>query len=482
MIALTAFSSCKKFVEVPSPVTSIDGTAAFQSDAGAISIMTGVYARAATPNAGYFTSVSMCAGLSADELIAYGAGPDFIAQLYSNGLKSGSFSYFWKEFYNYIYAANEVIEGIAGPNGLTDLTKSRLLGEAKFSRALFNFYLVNLYGHIPLVTTTDYRVNISHAQNPADEVYTQIIQDLKDAEGLLGEGYTTADLKTTSTDRVRPNKWAATALLARVYLFTGDYPNAVTESSKVIGQSTLYNLETLDNAFLKDSKEAIWELQSVQNNINTYDGNLFILIAAPAYSNPVSLSNYVYNAFEAGDNRKVKWTGSLTTTGTGAATYHYSYKYKVRSPGSATIPLTENTIVMRLAEQYLIRAEANIRSGNIAQGIADLNILRNRARAAVSLAIPDPLPALSSSMTSTDALKAVEYERQVEMFTEMGDRWLTLKRMKGFTNPAISRADEIMPAITAAKGGTWNTNWQLYPLPASEIINDVSLVQNPGYN
>lgn len=474
-------SSCEKLLEVDAPATNVDGATVFQSDAGAISVMTGVYARAANPLGGNFSSLSMCTGLSADELTAYGQGIDFFNQLYKNQLTS-SFSYFWSELYNYIYSTNEVIEGINGSTMLSKPVSTRLMGEAKFMRAFFYFYLVNLYGNVPLVTSTDYRTNMSMARDSVSKVYVQIIADLKDAEELMGTEYTTSNLVTASADRVRPNKWAAAALLARVYLFTGDMANAITQSSKVIDQTATYRLTSLDSVFLKDGKEAIFQLQSVQNNINTYEGNSFILVAAPNFSNPVSLSDSVYNSFEPGDKRKTSWVGSFTSTGTGAATYYFPYKYKVRSTGSTMIPLTENAVMLRLAEQYLIRAEAYIRSNNIPLGINDLNTLRTRSRLPASGTVPDPLPALSTALSLTDALKAVEHERRTEMFTEMGDRWLTLKRTKGFSNPNISRADEFMPAATSAKGGTWRTEWQLYPIPRTETIKDVNLKQNPEYN
>lgn len=480
LLLLLLTTSCTKYLEVDPPPTQIDGSGAFKTDAAAISAMTGIYARAALPLGGQFSSLSMCAGLSADELTAYGVGPDALNQLYTNSLTT-SFSYFWKELYGYIYSANDAVEGITASTTLSAPVKSRLLGEAKFTRAFFYFYLVNLFGDVPLILVTDYRQNMLMARTPAAKVYEQIIQDLKDAKDLMGESYTAADLKTVSTDRVRPNKWAATALLARAYLFTGDWDNAIAASSEVISQTGVYKLETLANAFLKDGKEALWQLQSTQNNLNTYEGNSFILISAPNYAFPVSLSSGLYNTFEPGDDRKTNWTGAYTSTGTGAKTYPYAYKYKVRAISTATIPITENAIMLRLAEQYLIRAEARIHANKIADGIDDLNALRTRARAAATVAVPNPLPALSTTLNMTDALKAAEHERQVEMFAEMGDRWLTLKRTKGFDNPAISRADEIMPAITTAKGGQWNTDWQLYPIPATEIINDVNLSQNHGY-
>ena len=138
-------------------------------------------------------------------------------------------------------------------------------------------------------------------------------------------------------------------------------------------------------------------------------------------------------------------------------------------------------MVLRLAEQYLIRAEASIQNGDIASGIADLNTIRARARAAGTINVPNPLPALSSTLSKNDALLALEHERHVELFTELGDRWLTLKRLKGLSNTGISRADEIMPAITTTKGGTWSTNDQLYPISLTELNSDNKLTQNPGY-
>lgn len=479
LAVLCTATSCKKFVTVPTTAAKVDGAEVFQSNAAAIGLMTGVYANATRNSEGYFPYLSIGAGLSADELTAYGIGSPVNTALYSNNL-TNTFTYFWSEFYNYIYVTNQILEGIAGPNKLSPDVLTRLSGEAKFTRALFYYYLVTLHGDVPLVTATDYTQNEQKARTPAAQVYQFIISDLQDAENLLGPDYTNADLETVSTTtRLRPNKWAAAALLARVYLQTGDYPNAIAEATKVIGQTNTYHLETLDNVFLATSQEAILQFQPTSNSSwNTYDATVFILTTPPSYSNPVSLSNGLYNAFEDGDNRKTSWVGSLSS---GATTYYFPYKYKVRNTGYATIPLTEDQMVLRLAEQYLIRAEASIQHGDIAGGIADLNTLRARARAAGTTAIPDPLPALSSTLSKNDALLALEHERQVELFTELGDRWLTLKRLKGQSNPGISRADEIMPAITAAKGGTWSTDDQLYPLSLTELNSDSKLTQNPGY-
>jgi hypothetical protein len=471
--------SCKKFVTVPTTAAKVDGAEAFQSNAAAIGLMTGVYANATRNSEGYFPYLSIGAGLSADELTAYGIGSPVNTALYSNNL-TNTFTYFWSEFYSYIYVTNQILEGIAGPNKLSPQVITRLSGEAKFTRALFYYYLVTLHGDVPIVTATDYTQNEQKPRSPAAQVYQLIISDLRDAEGFLGADYTNADLTAVSTtSRLRPNKWAAAALLARVYLQTGDYPNAIAEATKVISQTNTYQLETLNNVFLATSKEAILQFQPTANSSwNTYDATVFILTTPPSYSKPVSLSNMLYSSFEAGDSRRSSWVGSFQS---GATTYYFPYKYKVRNTSSATIPLTEDQMILRLAEQYLIRAEASIQNGNIAGGIADLNTIRARARAVANAGVPDPLPALSSTLSKNDALLALEHERQIELFTESGDRWLTIKRLKGLSNPGISRADEIMPAITTAKGGIWSTNAQLYPISLTEMKNDNQLIQNPGY-
>jgi len=479
MIILIFAASCKKFVTIPPPSTKLDKTAVFQTDAAAIALMTGVFSNATNVIEGYFPYLSIATAEYADEITDYGASNSNFAALYANNLTS-RYTYFWSEFYNHIYITNEIIEGVHGTNGLTPNTKTRLEGEAKFTRALFYYYLVQLYGDVPLVTVTDYTKNYQLARTPQAQVYQQIVSDLKDAENLLGTDYVTADLTTVSTNgRYRPNKWAASALLARVDLTIGNYTEAITESTKVINQTGAYTLDAFNNIFLTTSKEAILQFQpSTNSSLNTYEGNVFILVAPPNFSHPGSMSNTLYNAFEAGDNRKANWVGHFTL---GPTTYYFPYKYKVRQTSFSAVSLTEPEMILRLGEQYMIRAEAYIQNNQVAQGIADINTIRARARATATATVPNPLPAISTSLTQPLALMALEHERQVEMFTELGDRWFTLKRLKGYTNNSISRADEYMPAITAAKGGTWNTNKQLFPIPLSELTSDVFIKQNPGY-
>jgi len=121
--------------------------------------------------------------------------------------------------------------------------------------------------------------------------------------------------------------------------------------------------------------------------------------------------------------------------------------------------------VFRLAEQYLIRAEAKAQQGTDMIGAAaDLNVIRNRAGLANTTA-----------STHDDLLAAVAHERQIELFAEWGHRWFDLKR--------TGQVDAVMSAVTPQKNpsGTWKTYQQLYPVPQSEISKNPFLKQNAGY-
>jgi hypothetical protein len=458
-------TSCKKLVTVNAPVTSITGASVFSTDATAAAVMTGLYASMSVPSAtSGFRSLSMYQGLSADELTLWSGvvNTNQIAY-YKNSLSAQTAGQFypWSTIYPYIYTCNSVIDGLNRSTGLTANVKKQLLGEAQFMRAFFYFYLINLYGDVPLVLSTDYAKNASLPRAGKSTVYQQIVSDLLAAQGELIDGYVKADALTAyttgSAERVRPNKWAATALLARAYLYGGDWPDAAAQSTLIINNTALYSLDSLSLVFQKNSTEAIWQLQPVNTGWNTEEARLFILPASgPSTSSPVYLSNSLLTSFEAGDNRKVTWVKSVTT---GGKAYSYPYKYR-----SATLNagVTEYLMMLRLGEQYLVRAEARAQQGDTAGAASDVNVLRRRAW----------LPQTSANSQAA-LLTAILHERRVELFTEWGHRWLDLKRTEA--------VDAVMTPATSLKGGTWSSNWALYPIPQSELKNDIFLTQNTGY-
>lgn len=454
---------CKKFITVPPPTTSINADNVFATDATAIAVLSGIYTKMSASSiiSGGATSISLYGGLSADEFALYsGSTNATYLGYYTNSLTNVNtgFTSFWLTHYSIIYTANAAIEGLNKSKTLSPSVKQQLLGEAIFIRAFSYFYLVNLYGDVPLVLTTDYEINSKLKRVPKADVYAQIIEDLKNAVTLLGSTYLDGSLKnyTSSADRVRPTQWAALALLSRVYLFTGDWQKAEIESSKIIGNTTLFDTVSSPNVFIKGSKESIWTLQPVNPGWNTEDARAFVLSTSPTDSRPVYLSPSLINSFEPNDNRKSNWVGIRTDA---SGTYNFANKYKSAANGA---PVTEYHIVLRLAEQYLIRAEARARLNKMSEAQSDLNVIRKRANLSPTTAA-----------TETSIITAIANERQIELFTEWGHRWLDIKR--------TGTVDAIMTIVCPQKGGQWQTTDQLYPIPLTELQRAPQLVQNPGY-
>jgi hypothetical protein len=456
-----SIAGCKKFVEIGPPANELVTASVFDNSTAATAAQTVIYSMMNQNDESYLMSQTL--GMLSDELTNYSSDAILI-QYYQNAMMNTGITYGpWTNAYSYIYKSNAVIAGLQNNNGITPAIRQQLTAEAEFVRAFWHFYLTGLYGDVPVITTTDYTVNESIARSPKAQVFQQIISDLTDAANKLSPNYVDASDTAVTTERVRPTKWAAMALLARAYLYTGKYDSAEMQASAVIANTGMYTLCTdLTKVFLANSTEAIWQLQTPLPTANTAtpDGQYFILISAPepGTTNCNTLSTQLLNSFETGDNRRALWVDSFSTGP--AQAYYFPYKYEV-SASSSSSP-QEYVMVLRLAEQYLIRAEARAQQKNLAGSASDLNVIRNRAGLDNTMAA-----------TQTDLLTAILHERQTELFAEWGHRWLDLIR--------TGNANTVMGVVTPLKEGTWNANWQVMPIPQSERNVDVNLTQNPGY-
>jgi hypothetical protein len=454
--------ACKKQIEVGAPDTSINSVNVYSSDATAAAVLTGIYTQISNQGVGEdINGISVYAGLSCDELTLYDLNNLGYLPYYKNNLSAiGSGGGFWVSIYSLIFDANAAIEGLNSSTGLTPGVKQQLLGEAKFMRAFFYFYLADLYGNVALVTSTDYKANAVLSRTAKTQILQQIIIDLRDAQNLLSANYLDANLLNTTTERVRPTKWAADALLARAYLFTGAYDSAETEATLVINNNSLYSLDSLNGVFLKNNTEAIWQLQPVQVDVhsNTWDGALLVLPSTgPDADNfPIYLSNNVVNSFEPSDLRRINWVDSVVAN---SITYYYPYKYKI---GLVNTSPQEYIMMLRLGEQYLIRAEARAQQSKITDAQSDLNSIRSRAG----------LP-ITSAGDQASLMTAILHERKVELFTEWGNRLFDLQR--------FGLIDSVMNSVAPEKGATWSSYKALYPILLNEIKTDHNLVQTPGY-
>lgn len=472
------FISCQKLVEVEAPITSLSSINVYNNDATAIGAVTALYVKlngyVSAP--GPLNSLSVMAGLSADELNYYSLAADAtLDAYYRNDLTNLNvgFTDYWSTIYGELFIVNSALEGLSVSTRLTPAIKKQLLGEVKFMRSFYYFYLVNLYGEVPLVVSTDYTVNALIPKSSKDVVYRQILKDLLESEQLLSEKYLKGDGLSVYSDgmeeRVRPTKWAASALLARVYLYMENWNDAAIESSKVISNTNQFLLlpeNELNHVFFKNNKEAIWQLQPVVRGFNTQDAYFFIIPeGGPSRSNPVSLNNDLIKTFEPGDKRKSEWIKSIEANG---IKYYYPFKYTITLSSDPSVLVNEYPIVMRLAEQYLIRAEARAEQDNISGAIEDIDEIRNRAGLVL---IKNSNP----NIHKEDLLIEILKERQLELFTEWGHRWFDLKRR--------GKIDEVMTLMTPKKsnGLTWKSFQQNYPISLSELNANPNLTQVKGY-
>lgn len=456
--------SCKKLIQIPPPASTVTPPQVFTSDGQATSAAAGMYYNMINSYPAFSSGgMTIFSGLSSDELsFFYGTYPNF-TQFQENLLFPDnlyiSFG-FWNPAFSTIYSANAILEGLAGYTGVHDSVKNELTGEAKFIRAFCNFYLVNLFGDIPLVTTTNWQKTNLLNRASKELVYQQIIADLKDAQNQLPDNYSVG-----GNQRIIPNKWAATALLARVHLFKGDWSSAENEASTLINNQNLFKLSNLNDVFLINSSEAIWQLQQDNNSgpqfNSTPEGNLLI----PSFKNSVYqpfayLTQQLLNSFEPADMRRTSWVDSTDYMG---IEYYFPYKYKAGpDQSSAGGGYSEYYMVLRLGEQFLIRAEARAQLDE-SNALDDLNSIRNRAG----------LSNYSGPVDKTSILNAIYHERKIELFAEWGHRWLDLKRW-GFASAADT--------LSFNKGIKVTQSSLLYPIPTGELAVDPNLNQNPGYH
>jgi hypothetical protein len=446
---LLILNACDSFVAVDLPESQLTNVAVFEDNATANAALTSIYSKIRDNGilTGTNSGISNQLANYTDDMVAYGNPTNPSFPFYNDNVlpSNTSISDYWNASYNQIYSANAILEGVDLSTELSEENKKLLQGEAFFIRALVHFNLVNLFGDVPYIKETDYRKNATASRMPTQQVSENIILDLEKAITLLPENY-------SSTSRVRPTKYVAIALLSRTYLYTKAYAQAANEATTVLNQTAIYSLEeNLNDVFLLRSKETIWQLQAGISGQNTQEAAVFVFLSGPP--SLVALSDNLIASFLPADMRKTNWTKAITD---GTTTWYHANKYKERDFTGVS---KEYSIVFRLAELYLIRAEARAHQGDLIGATEDLNIIRQRAGLAPTMAI-----------NQAEIITAIVQERRWEFFTEHGHRFFDLKRLNLLDN-----------TLSAVKPG-WNTTDQLFPIPQSELSTNPNLrPQNPGY-
>lgn len=439
--------SCEQFVEVDLPKDQITGKAVFKDARTIDAALRNIYAelRDNAFTTGNGNGVSLLIGMYADELELKSSSMARLLNFEQNNvLPTDSFvKDYWSKGYSLIYSVNLIIEGIESNRGSLVGGVEYLLGEAYFLRAYLHFYLVNLFGPIPYIDSTNYNENRAVYRDNIEIIYQYMVEDLGIARNLLL-------LVDRPESRLRPDFWVVTAMLARIYLYQENWGLAAMEAENLISNGGFELTEELDEVFLKHSIGTIWQFDPEAEGRNTHEGFFFIENVPPP---DFIVSQSLMNSFEVGDARRTHWIGSLTDE---INEWFFPFKYKQKSNTETT---QECSIMFRLAEQYLIAAEAHAEMGNIAEALEYLNPIRQRAM----------LPPLDIT-SKQDLVDAIIHERRIEFFTELGHRFFDLKR-KGMATTILSVSKP-----------NWDTTDVLLPLPESELsINPNLLPQNDGY-
>jgi hypothetical protein len=395
-------------------------------------------------------SAILAGDLTADNLIHQGT----FAQYRELGIKqittgNATVSELWSTHYATIYIANFMIERIPDIEGVTPSVRKSSMATAYFLRGLSYLQLVTTFGGVPLVTTTDIETNRNIPRATEEEVLKSIEADFTKAAGNLGGKQPTP---ATACDKV------VSAAFARYYLYTKNYSLAEQYATDVISSGD-YTLEPDFKTIVTEdfTNESIFEVGYTifDNNDGTNLNDLFVS------RREIIPSNQIISVLDTGNNPAVGDRIQVITFHTenlkGA-----DNGWEVTNYGTS-VANNDNIVVFRLAEMYLIRAEARNMLGkvtgpNTAQ--TDVNTLRARAKA----------KAMVGDVTQGQMTQIIETERRIELAYE-GHRWYDLVR--------TGRAEDVMPSFNS----NWKPAYELWPIPQREIQNNPALVgeQNPGY-
>ncbi|MFO7934896.1 MAG: RagB/SusD family nutrient uptake outer membrane protein [Bacteroidales bacterium] len=421
----------------------------------------------------YMSSLWLVQDIASDDCDALSTWNDPNAQQFDQYTLQSTNNYLagiWRSSYRLITRANLSITNIPEVD-MDETLRDRLVGEAKFLRALTYFNLVRLFGDVPLVLEpeTDIDEYLVPREN-AELVYGQIISDLEDAAGALPGSY-------GGNNRGRATRGAAMGQLARVYLTLGEWDQAAgyCEDIMDLGIYSLWD-DYRDNfrEANKNGKESLFEVQfysgEQSENTRIVISGLPAIYAFPAGVGIIIPTEDLLNSFEEGDYRyEVTFFEEYSYFGMNRFEPHIwkHWDQDVYEPAE-TGESGANFPVMRYAEVLLIYAEAlnELNSGPTPQAYDAVNLVRQRARNGNDTILPD-----LENLTYQEFREAVHREKRLETVNE-GHRWFDLKR-----------TGNLIEYVNRAKGSKANPQpyHTVFPIPQREMDINPNLVQNEGY-
>lgn len=451
---IALFASCENELDIE-PKQDEDASVTLSTEAGVTNVLTGTYALAANGNAYggrillYADLLGVSGALNTTDLRWRGTFGE-LRQMYIKTMLSDNviIEGTYKRCYEMINAANTVIENI---DKVKDPAKqARMIGEANFLRSLAYFDLVRFFAK-PFVSGQannqlgvvirpnaiyNFNVDLSKERSTVYEVYKVIIDGLNLA-------YTNLPADNT----FYADKYAAKALLARVYLQQGNYAAARDAANDVIENSGHKLSTTYAAAFNHDTDqtEDVFGIQiTKQTGLN--DANTFYASEDNGgRGGDFSIRDHYLEKFSTPDDR---------------ATFTYENATNGRILTSKFTDQFANVVIIRLAEMYLIRAETNFRLGTAVgnTALADINFVRERANA--------------NDLTVV-TLDSILLERELEL------------GMEGFLIHDIKRTKRSIDISEDGDGSDlllYDANNLVFPIPLKETDANKKITQNPGYS
>lgn len=471
-IAFATFISCKKsLTEEPKSFLSPDQF--FKSDPDAIQGVNGVYywLVGTYPNRLFQQELWQTLDENCDVIRVPHPGP-----LNITAGSPGNAPVMYSAFYKGIYAANLVIDKVSKSPTISAATKTRVLGEAKFLRSLFYYYLTGLFGDAVLYTESNYAgidQSKTFPRSPVADIRKQMIADLTEAAAGLPATY-------ASSDNGRASSGAALALLTKVYLWTKDYAKAEETAMKIKTSGTYILLPDYASVFSADNefnRESIFEIDFQTDLLNSYQHAFYspnnTVGAAPFVSKPWYRSYVPYHSFANSFNAKDKRKASLIATGYNGTSFRPDNTNKVDvwfGPKWWRLDAGERNsgldiYLLRYADVLLMLAEAANENGHTAVAEAALNEVRKRAGL-------DDATGLSQEQFRNE----IYQERAWELVGE-GHRRLDLIRWGKYPQAAVTASATEEPELSAS----YKPYYVLLPIPATEVAKNPALGQNTGY-
>ena len=437
---LLVIGGCKKFLDVQ-PRLQVDESQAIINASTAQTALNGLYNFLGNDNY-YGSNYPALSYLSGGDIQWTGsqAAPQQIV-LHKLTADNGYVSSAWSQIYRTILSANYIVEKVPAvvDASFTQASRNQVVGEALFIRGLSYFDLARGWGGVPLILTPTHSSSENNdvARSTLAETYAQVIRDLNAAEALL----------TETTNRNKATRKTVWALKSRYFLYQQQWDSAEVYATKVIADNGNYKLaKPFGNFFLNNAAatpESVFEIAYSTSFKNGHSNWWMPPVSGGRREwSPTDQLVDILNDANTGGNRN-----ALIARTAAPGNLWYGKLY-YRNPVG-----TDPAYIIRVAELYLIRAEARTRLNKPALALEDVNAVRDRAG----------LSALTGNKTDL-LLNAIEQERRLEFAFET-DRWFNLVR--------TGKVAEVL--------GITDPNKYLFPIPTSEIVTNSSIKQNPGY-